>query len=245
VTTVAGTSTDLSTGLFKRRALCFSPCVRSSVDLRFRDGPRCRRPRYPDPILLADFPQHCGGACSCRTRVHHCRDWRHVDAQTCRSPSGCRRRLLLESRGGLRDYGCPIHPSVAGEYAPLRARYSVIRRWNDRTDGKTAALARLAPTAHRLHGDLIHPAAHGVLRGQRTTPAAMAFAATSSALAPTELRRRSSSDLGVETSSAHSEPPRASPTLRVKRIRELRLVIIASYDMRVAVEPRCCRYHRG
>jgi hypothetical protein len=31
----------------------------------------------------------------------------------------------------------------------------------------------------------------------------------------------------------------------VKRIRELRLVIIASYDMRLAVDPRCRRHHRG
>jgi hypothetical protein len=204
-------------GLFKRGPLCFSSCVVSSVGLRLRDGPRCRRPRYPDPILLADFPQHCGSACSCRTRVHHCRDRRDVDAQTCRPPSGCWRRLLLESRGGLRVYGCPLHPSVAREHEPLRARHSVIRRWNDRTNGETAALARLAPTAHRVHGDLIHPASHGVLRGQWTTPAAMAVAATPSALAPTELRRRSSSDLGAETSSAHSALPRPSSTLRVKR----------------------------
>lgn len=148
--------------------------------------------------------------------MQHRRDLRHVGAQTCRSPSRCWRRLLLEPRGGLRVYGCPLDPSVAREHTPLRARDSVIRRWNDWTNGETAALARLAPTAHRRHGDLIHPAAHGVLRGQWTTPAAVAFAAPSGALAPAQLRRRSSSGLGAETSSAYSALPRASSTFRVK-----------------------------
>jgi hypothetical protein len=71
--------------------------------------------------------------------VHYCRNRRHADAQTGRSPSECRRRLLLESPGGLRVYGYPLHPSVARKYAPLRARDFVIWCWNDWTNGETAA----------------------------------------------------------------------------------------------------------
>jgi hypothetical protein len=215
----AGTSTDrLAPSFWAAGVLGLGPCVAGSLGFRRRDRPRCRCPRHPDPILLTDFPQHCSGTCGCGTRVHHRRDRRarHVEPQTRRSPSGGWRRLLLESRGGLLVYGRPLYHAVAREHAPLGARHSVIRRWNDRTNGETAALAPLAPTAHRRHGNLIHPAAHRVLRGQWTAPAAVAFAAASGALAPAQPRRRSSSGLGTETSLAHSAVPRASTTLRVK-----------------------------
>jgi hypothetical protein len=67
-----------------------------------------------------------------------------------------------------------------------------------------------AAAAHRQHGDRIHPAAHGVLRGQWTTPAAVAFAAGPGVLAPAEHRRRSYSDLGTDTPSAHTAAQQGS-----------------------------------
>src|SRR5262249_60697206 len=111
---------------------------------------------------------------------------------------------------GVLYYGRPLHPPVAGEHAPIRARHSVIRCWNHWTKGETAALARLASTAHHRHGVLIHPAAHSLLRRQWTTPAALAFAGTPGALAPAQSRRPSSYGLGAETSSAPSPHPFAS-----------------------------------
>jgi len=177
--------------------LCLKPCVAGSPRRRLRDRPRCRRPRHPDPILLTAIPEHCGDTYRCRTRVHHRRHRRDVDRQTRRSPSECWRRLLLESRCGVLVYGRPVHPSVATQHAPVHARHSVVRRWNDRTNGETAALARLAATAHRRHGSLIHRASHSLLCRQWTTPAAVAFAATAGILAPPQSRWPSSYGLGT------------------------------------------------
>jgi hypothetical protein len=148
--------------------------------------------------------------------VHHCRDRGHVDPQTRRSSSGGWRRLLLESPVGLLVYGCSLHPSVAREHAPVRARPSVLRHWGRRTKSETKAVARMAPTAHRWHGDLVHPPSHGLPCGQRTTFTSVAFASAPCALASAQPRRPSSSSLGAETSPSHSSLPRASSISPVK-----------------------------
>ena len=79
----------------------------------------------------------------------HCRgDRRDAGSQTCWPASVCRHGLLLEPGGGFLDHGRLVHPAMAPQHAPVRARHSVVRRWNDRTNGETAALARLAATTN-------------------------------------------------------------------------------------------------
>src|SRR5262249_22038325 len=211
---------------------------------RLRDRPGCRRPRHPDPILLTAIPQHCSDTCRCGTRVHHRRGRRDVDPQTRRSPSGCRRRLLLESRAGLPDRGYLGHPAVAPQYAPTRARHSVIRRRNDWTNGETAALARLAATAHRRHGSLIHRPSHSLLRRQWPTPAAVAFAVTPGVLAPPQSRGLSSYGLGTETSSVDSSQSCASPAHGVNRGEGPRPIKLSAlpHELQDAATLGCRRY---
>src|SRR4249919_1846389 len=59
------------------------------------------------------------------------------------------------------------------------------------------------------HGCFVHPAAYGVLRGQRTAPTSLAFAAAAGVLGPSEHRRASNSDMGAETSPTHAAAPRS------------------------------------
>jgi hypothetical protein len=68
---------------------------------------------------------------------------------------------------------------------------------------------------HHRHGRVVHPIAHGVLRRQRTAPAAVAFAAALGVLAPAKPRWPSAYGLGNETSSARSAHPCASSALAV------------------------------
>src|SRR6266702_1177729 len=59
----------------------------------------------------------------------------------------------------------------------------------------------MAPCPHHRHGGVVHPATHGVLRGQRTAFAAVAVAAAPSLLAPAQYCRLANSGLGAETPS--------------------------------------------
>jgi hypothetical protein len=94
-------------------------------------------------------------------------------------------------------HGRPLHPSVASEHTPLRARHPVVRRWSGRTNGEAAPLARVAPSPHHRHGGVVHPATHRVLCGQRTTSSALEFSAAAGVLGRSKFRRDSDSDLGA------------------------------------------------
>src|SRR5215470_9894435 len=168
------------------------------------ERPRRRRPWHTDPLVVTSVPEHRRGARRRGPDLHHRWDRRHVGAEACRSASGRRYDLLLVFVRRLLVHGCALLPAVAREHAPVRPRHSLVRRRHDRTNGETTALAWLDPAAHCGHGHLVHLAAHGVLRRQRTTSAAMAVAAAAGTLAPTQPRRSPSSCPGPETSSAQS-----------------------------------------
>jgi len=93
---------------------------------------------------------------------------------------------------------------MASQHAPLCSRHPVLWRWSGRPNSETTPRARLAHCARDGHGRVVYLAAHGVLRGQRTAPAAVAFAAAPGVLAPAQSCWPSDSDLGADTPSAHS-----------------------------------------
>ncbi len=87
------------------------------------------------------------------------------------------------------------------------SRCPVLCRRRGRPNGKTSALARVAARARDWHGRFVHPATHGLLCGQRTAPAHLAFAAAFGTLAPSEPRWPSHSGMGTDTPSPHSAAP--------------------------------------
>src|SRR6266705_3780628 len=171
---------------------------------------RSRRCRFwhPHPVILAGVPKHRGGARGSRAQLHRRRDSGHVGAQTQRPASVRRHRLLLESGGSLPFHGRPFHSPMASEFSPFCSRYPVLWCRGGRPNGETSSLA--APCARNWHGPFVHPATYGLLRGQRTAPAALAFATTLGALAPSQPRWPSYSDMGTDTPSPHSAVPHPS-----------------------------------
>src|SRR5262245_29385524 len=99
---------------------------------------------------------------------------------------------------------------MAGEYAPVCSRHSVLQRRSDRPNGETPKTARLAAGARHRDGCVVHPATHCVLRGQWSESASVALDATSGTLAPPEPRRVPDSGLVAATPSTHSECTRSS-----------------------------------
>jgi hypothetical protein len=136
--------------------------------------------------------------------MHGLGDRGHAEPEACRPASVGWYGLLLGFSGGVRHHGRPLPPQMAGEYALVCSRYSVLQRRSDRPHGETTRAATLAAGARHRDGGVVHLAPHGVLRGQRPALAPVAFVAPPRTLAPPEPCRVPDFGLGAATPSARS-----------------------------------------
>ena len=84
-----------------------------------------------------------------------------------------RYHLLLVPVGGFCFRNCPGRGALGRGLPPVHSWGAVLRRCISWPHGSPATLAQLGQIPHHRHGPVIHLPADGVLRRQRTQPAAL------------------------------------------------------------------------